>query len=150
MITGTRKNTIAIPVVTIFAKLSKMPSSFVVIVPHVSHVCLVKGVQHPLPNSCKVLDQTVSVSRLRVILNVIPSMVACGKLIQMALNAHAIHAHPVRAVQHLQKNSSKAQSQTVNVSQLMAFLHVILSTVACGNMMKKATTVTKMKILLTC
>ena len=61
-----------------------------------------------------------------------------------------IHACQVKVVQLHQPNSCKVLNQTVNVYRLKATLHVITSTVACGNMIKKATTATKMKNLLTC
>ena len=61
----------------------------------------------------------------------------------------AIRVCLVKAVQPPQLNSIKIV-KTVDVSRLKATLIVIPSMVACGNMIKKATTATKKKNLSTC
>ena len=120
-------------------------------------------------SSGKILNHLVSVIQLRVLINAILDMEdflmieiqsaillvnisaqISNMPIWSVIVIHVIHVYQVKAVQLPQPNSYKDLNQTVNVHQLRATLLVILSTVACGNMIKKATTATKMKNLSTC
>ena len=138
---------------------------------HVSNVLEreMRQILFHMSNSGKILNHHVVAIQLRVLINVILDMKdffmiedqsaillvsISAQLSNMptwsVIASHVIHVCPVKAVQLLQPNFCKVPNQTVNVSQLKATLHVTPSTVACGNMTKKATTATKMKNLSTC